>query len=312
MKYRILTSGKINLGLTVIGRLSDGYHEIESIFLPIGVFDSICCEFSIDDKEKVLEVFTSSESLKGEAVPTNSENIVWRVIELVENLVGVKIGFRISLEKNIPVGSGLGGGSGNGAGVLLATVSFLESKGILSATKKSEIFSEVIRIGADIPFFLQSGGCVVRGKGEKIIPIKGLLETLLDYNLVVVYPGFPSCTKDAYDFISKKKLYHPERWALDVATGIAKRSIKLEELKGMLKNTFELFIISPVVKEVKGELYRMGALFSAMSGSGSSVYGIFSKQTDSIGIKKSLVSRFGFSENQIFITRFVENPVQFI
>lgn len=311
-EYRLLTSAKVNLGLTVIGRLSDGYHEIESIFLPVGVFDRIFCEFRVGGHEKRLRVFGRGLGVEGLVVPEDERNIVWRVVKFVEDSVGVNIGFGIEVEKNIPVGAGLGGGSGNGAGVLLALTDFLKKEGFLSEEERRKVLSEAYKVGSDISFFLSSGGCVVQGRGEKVMKVEGLFERLKGYIVVIVYPNLMVSTKEAYEFVSRENLYSSKRWALEVANGLASGRISVEDLKGILKNTFEAFIIDPVVMETKKQLYGMGAKFALMSGSGSSVYGVFDQKVSTEKILERLVGEFNFSVDQIFFTRFVENPVQFI
>ncbi|MCX8029823.1 MAG: hypothetical protein N2712_07520 [Brevinematales bacterium] len=306
MRYTVLTSSKINLGLTVVGRLSNGYHEIESIFLPLGVYDKIICEFRLDDFGKEIEIYGNYAS----GLPRDNKNIVWKVVEFVESVISKKIGFNIKIYKNIPTGAGLGGGSGNGAGVLLALMRFLD--GVISVEDKSFILSNIHSVGADIPFFLNLGGCVVQGVGEKVDYIEGLVDLFLKYNVVIVYPNLVVSTKEAYDYISRNKLYDPKRWAFGVAYGLVRGNIKLEDLKDMLKNTFELFIINKVIGEIKEEFYLMGALFALMSGSGSSVYGIFDREINVEDVKRNLLKKFSISNENVYVTRFVKEPVKFI
>ncbi len=311
MIYNLLTSAKINLGLTVIGKLSDGYHEIESIFLPIGIFDKVYSKFCLKNKDKKLEIVLNP-SVFGEdfKVPNDNRNTVWKVVEFVEKVVGKSIGFDIKVYKNIPVGSGLGGGSSNAGGILLALIDFLKRNNLLDKEKEEFIFSNVWNVGADIPFFLNSGGCIVQGRGEKVKKVDCLIDVFSKTFLVVVYPNLFSSTKDAFRFISENNLYDSRRWAFEISEKLVSCEIEISDLKEMLKNTFEQFIITKVI-EIKSELYLRGAMFSLMSGSGSSVYGIFDVKKDAKIIKNYLISKFG-KNYKIFVTRFVKNPVLFI
>lgn len=311
MKYSLLTSAKINLGLTIIDRLPDGYHEIESIFLPIGIYDKVDCEFNLNSDSKEIKVIPNIYLPNKNDIPNDFRNIAWRVVEFVEKLVDIKIGFSITIEKNIPIGSGLGGGSGNGAGVLISLLRFLEDKNIIDGVVKNKIISEIHKVGSDIPFFLYSGACVVQGKGEKITPINGLIEKFSEFGLVIVYPKIFSSTKEAYKFVDENNLYSSDRWAFEISFGLTKGNVEIRSLKKMLKNTFELFIIEPV-RKIKEELYLRNAMFALMSGSGSSVYGIFDQSVDLKKVKSELINKLNLDNDQIFITRFVKEPVQFI
>lgn len=311
MKYTLLTSAKVNLGLTVVGKLPDGYHEIESIFLPLGIYDKLECSFNLKNNTKNLKVIIESNLFETSEIPENNKNIVWKVVEFVEETLGVEIGFDIKIYKRIPVKAGLGGGSGNGGGVLLSLIRFLEENGILKQDKKELILSGIYTIGSDIPFFLHKGGCIVRGKGEKVMEVRGLVEALKDYNIIVVYPDFSVSTAEAYRYISDNKLYDGHRWADEIADKIVKKDFNICGLKYLLKNTFELFIIDRVEGIIR-EFYSAGALFSMMSGSGSSVYGVFDRGLDVGEVVKKLSKSMNLASDRFFASRFVEVPVEFI
>ncbi|MFN4245821.1 MAG: 4-(cytidine 5'-diphospho)-2-C-methyl-D-erythritol kinase [Brevinematia bacterium] len=310
MKYNLLTSAKINLGLTVIGKLPDGYHEIESIIIPIGIFDKLECKFYLKEKTKNLKINLNPRVFsKNVEIPNDKENTIWKIVNFVEETLGINIGFDINVQKNIPIGGGLGGSSSNAGGVLLSLIDFLEKNKIINRKSKKYIISNAHLVGSDIPFFLSRGGCIVQGKGEKITPINKLIKRFSKTLLVVVYPNLCSSTKKAYEFISNNKLYSTERWAFKIAKELIQNELKMQDLKEMLKNIFELFIISPVV-EIKNELYSRGAMFASMSGSGSCVYGIFESRLDTQNIRNE-INKLD-KDYKIFVTRFVENPVIFI
>lgn len=311
MRYTLLTSAKVNLGLTVVGRLPDGYHEIESTFLPISIYDKLECSFSLENNTKELKVVFESSLFEGSEIPKDSRNIVWKVVEFVEKTLGLEIGFDIKIYKRIPTKAGLGGGSGNGGGVLLSLLRFLEENRLLKQDKKELILSSIYTVGSDIPFFLHKGGCIVRGRGEKIREVRGLVEALKDYTVIVVYPNFSVSTVEAYRYISDNKLYDQHRWADEIVSRIIQNRDNICNLKGLLKNTFELFIMDRVEK-IKEEFYLLGALFAMMSGSGSSVYGLFDERVDVEEVIKKLSQRIDLAKDRFFASKFVEEPVEFI
>lgn len=306
MRFDFLTSAKVNMGLTVAGKLPNGYHEIESIFLPVGIFDKIFVEFSLDDASKSIEVLSD----RGIQIPNDERNIVWKVVKYVEENINKNIGFFIRIEKNIPVGSGLGGGSGNGAGVFLALMKFLKYFNVIDDKSERELVDGIYEIGSDIPFFLNKGACVVRGRGEKVYPLEGVVDKLKEYTVLVVYPNVEVSTAKAYKLVSLNNLFDDNNWAFNFYRDFMENRINLSNFKEMLKNTFEFVILNPVIEKVKEYLYSEGAMFALMSGSGSAVYGIF-EDLELTEVVKGLVSKFNISKEFIFITKFVLEQIVF-
>ncbi|MGC8870577.1 MAG: 4-(cytidine 5'-diphospho)-2-C-methyl-D-erythritol kinase [Brevinematia bacterium] len=306
MKFNFFTSAKINLGLTVIGKLPDGYHEIESILVPVSIFDKVSIEFFLDRFYKEIGV-NSDNYIQ---IPRDERNIIWKIVKYVEDYLRMSIGFHAYIEKNIPVGSGLGGGSGNGAGVFLSLLKFLKDNQVIDTFLEEELVKNVYKVGSDIPFFLSRGACIVQGRGEKVFYIEGLFEKLMNYKVLIVYPQIDVSTREAYTLISQRRLYDPNKWAFDFSKKFLSSEIDLSDFKKMLKNTFECVILSEVIDEIKRYLYFEGAMVSLVSGSGSAVYGIF-EDVDLSKIKVGLVKNFGINDKFIFEASFVKEPVVF-
>jgi|GEM_PF-506714 len=302
--YYIRTSAKVNLGLTVVGKLEDGYHEIETIMVPLGIYDTISVDFSLNNLSKSLNVESDFD------IPNDERNIIWKMVNFVERIIKREIGFRIKIKKEIPVGSGLGGGSSNAAGVVRCLLDFLKLQNILSDEIENNIISGIHKVGADVPFFLSNGAKVAQGIGEKLTHLRGLVEKLVDYKVIVVYPGIHVSTEESYRLIDEKGFFDKDGWALYFYKKFMNGEIGIEDFKKMLKNSFESFIIEEV-KKIKEFLYSEDAMFALMSGSGSAVYGLFSRDVDFSKLREKLVNRFSVLDKFVYEVRFVNEPFLF-
>ncbi|HUH32942.1 MAG TPA: 4-(cytidine 5'-diphospho)-2-C-methyl-D-erythritol kinase [Daejeonella sp.] len=249
----IFPNAKINLGLNVISRREDGYHNIETILYPIKIQDAV----EIIEADEML--FTSS----GIKIPGNPEaNLCLKAWYLMSEDIDLpKV--HIHLHKQIPVGAGLGGGSADGA----FCIRLLNEKFDLSLTaEKMEDYSR--RLGSDCAFFIKNQPVVARGKGDEFERIDLSLES---YFVVLVMPSVHVNTAEAYQSIRPKV----SGSVLEDLAGLS-----VERWKDVLVNDFEfpVFKSHPLISEIKDELYRKGALYASMSGSGASVYGIFKDQ----------------------------------
>ncbi len=249
---------KINLGLRIIGRRTDGYHNLESIFYRIGLFD----ELSLVKTDGKISLSCSNP-----AIPCNEENLCWKAALLLQKKLDVTLGADISLKKNIPVGGGLGGGSSDAAVVLryLPTLWNVE-------TEVEEIKLLALELGSDVPYFLFDSTSYGEGRGEQLTK----LQLHVPYWIVLVYPNFHIATPWAYKTLSEKRMgKFPIRPSLidDIALG---------DWKKILVNDFEeiVFAHHPELEDIKLKLLDFGASFSAMSGSGSSMFGLFSREND--------------------------------
>ncbi|MDD5571882.1 MAG: 4-(cytidine 5'-diphospho)-2-C-methyl-D-erythritol kinase [Bacteroidales bacterium] len=252
-------SAKINIGLNVVEKRNDGFHNIESIFYPIDLTDVL--EVIEDKKNKLTKnkiKFTSSGFECGE-----KNNLCIRAYSLIDrdfNLPPV----RMHLHKNIPVGAGLGGGSSDAA----FTIKLLnEIFGLNLTVKKMQNYAS--KLGSDCAFFIENKPAFCFERGDRFEEIR---LDLSKYFLVLINPGIHINTAEAYRNIKPAK---PKKQI--------KELIKLPLLKWekYVFNDFEKNIFSkyPQIKKIKENFYKQGAIYSSMTGSGSSVYGIFNKET---------------------------------
>lgn len=249
----LFPNAKINLGLQVISRREDGYHNIQSIFYPIFLSD-------------VLEIFISEEedtNLTDIGKPSNipiQENIcykAWKILKADYNIPAVNI----YLYKNIPAGAGLGGGSSDGVFTIKAINELCE---LQLSEKQMHYYSK--KLGSDCPFFINNRPSAISGTGDIIEPVTLDLSA---YYILLIYPNIHISTPEAY------KIVTPKKSNIDLAECICNSPINT--WKNKVHNDFEdqLFIKHPELLKIKDKLYANGALYASMSGSGSSTYGIF-------------------------------------
>ncbi|GAB6282299.1 MAG: 4-(cytidine 5'-diphospho)-2-C-methyl-D-erythritol kinase [Ignavibacterium sp.] len=253
-KLEFKSPAKINFGLNIINKRADGYHNIETIFYPINLWDILTFKKSKD--------FSFNSNLKE---IQNENNLIIKAIHLLEDFIKEKINVSIYLQKNIPIGAGLGGGSSNAATTLLAI------NELYNLNLEDEIIFELaIQLGSDVPFFLNPIPSFATSRGEEIYPIKFEIRK----PILIINPGIHISTKWAYEnIIPKFPLFH-----LSVLNKIQINNFN--ELKDKVVNDFEeiIFQFYPEIKKIKDDLYNLNAEFSLMSGSGSSVFGIFPNQ----------------------------------
>jgi len=249
-------NAKINLGLNIIEKRPDGFHNIESVFYPIGWSD-------------VLEIIRSDAfafSSSGLEIPGDPENnLIVKAYHLLkqENLVSSPV--KIHLHKVIAMGAGMGGGSADGAFALKMLNDLFE---LNLSTEALEAYA--IQLGSDCPFFIQNKPMLCSGRGNEFEAID--LDLKGKY-LLAVNPGIHISTAEAYGGVS------PEKPEIGIKETISR---PVTEWKGILKNDFEnkLLIKYPAIDKLKELLYKEGALYASMTGSGSTVYGIFEQETE--------------------------------
>jgi len=251
----LFPNAKINLGLNILRKREDGYHELETIFYPIGLKDGL--EF-IENKQNKIN-FTSS------GLPLNidqEENIVVKAYHLLASDFSLP-GLDIHLHKVIPFGAGLGGGSSDAAFLLKGLNDYFELGLFVSQLKKY-----AVKLGADCSFFLENKPAFACGIGEQL---QNIDFSLSGYFIVLVKPPFGVGTKEAYAGI---KPSIPKISVLD--------SIKLfpDKWQNCIVNDFEasVFNLYPEIAEIKTKLLNHGAFYASMSGSGSSVFGLFKEE----------------------------------
>ncbi len=245
-------NAKINLGLNIVERRSDGYHNLETVFYPLrGLHDRL----DVKASETAGVHFQSGGLVLDCAV---EDNLIVRAARML--LDGSEEGVDIGFEKQIPFGAGLGGGSSDAAHTVLA-LNELFSLGLTS----QEMREKVSRLGADCAFFIENTPCLASGIGDVLRPIS---LSLAGYGLVLVKPDAFVSTKAAYAGVRPRV---PERPLAELI------KLPVSEWKGLINNDFEesVFPAFPAIARVKEELYGLGATYAAMSGSGASVFGLF-------------------------------------
>ncbi len=251
---------KINLGLRVVRKRADGYHDLETIFVPI---------YGLHDELEVVRSDTFSFVQEGIAVDCNPEdNLIIKCYRKFAKKYNLNSSISIRFKKNIPFGAGLGGGSSDAAHMAIA----LNELFALGLSKK-ELAEEVKELGADCPFFIYNIPCYAEGIGDQLTPID---LDLKGTRIVMIKPDEGVSTKEAYSGIKT----HPED-AQRIKNAIDKNKKSLlsfgSSLASIFINDFEatVFPNHPKIAEIKKRLQDAGAYYASMSGSGSTVFGFF-------------------------------------
>ncbi len=277
-KVKVLAPAKINLGLEILGKRSDGYHEVDMIMQSINLFDEIEIEKSCDK-----ELFILHERPIG---CSKQEDIVYKCASLFFERAGKKNeGIKIKVKKNIPISAGLAGGSSDGAAILLA-LNYMYGE-IFNLSDLMKIGGE---IGADIPFCILGGSARAKGRGTALKSISSNLE----YLLVAVKPDISVSTREAYALADNLKIR--EIKSLDSLEEAIVKS-DFENFFNGLFNRFESLILNPIVNDLKLELFNLGARAALMTGSGPTVYGIFRDEFLASICYKALKAKY----NEVFI-----------
>lgn len=251
---------KINLGLHVTEKRQDGFHNIETVFYPVKWCDALeVIENTVTSKPVT---FTQS-GLNIDGAP--EQNILYKAWQFISDITKVP-NINIHLHKNIPMGAGLGGGSSDAA----FFINLLDSKFNLTLTE-SQKHTIAEKLGSDCSFFLHNEPVFATGKGDEF---QNISCDLSSYYILVVMPNVHSNTREAYAGLSPKPAGSDLKHIL--------QKLPVKDWKNHLKNDFEssIFRKYPSVKTIKDLLYQKGALYASMSGSGSSVYGIFGKKPE--------------------------------
>jgi len=267
----VKSHAKINLALRITGRYPDGYHSLSSLFLEIELHDRL--RFTPSD--------TYSLIVDGRDLTGDHSNTIYRAYDIIKKNFGMKQEWEIEVEKIIPPGAGLGGGSSNGAAVLR----FLnEALGL--GLRHDQLEKIALEIGCDVPFFIQGGLQFVEGRGEKLTTVN----IDFPYSILLVYPGIHISTGWAYSQFSLTN---------------RKEGYKLESLFSngdihweLFENQFEdiVFQTHPEVGKIKEDLVKVGAIYAGLSGSGSTVFGIYDS------IPSARMAERVFTNYQTFVT----------
>ena len=259
---KIRAPAKINLRLRVVGRRADGYHLLDTIILPVSLYDEIIINKGRKIAKKTALKDRLTVTCDDPLVPQGRQNLVYKAASLVLNENGIDESVRIRIHKRIPVGAGLGGGSTDAAATLVGLNRLFRLGYTL---KRLEKMSSAL--GTDVPFFVKGVPARARGIGERLTPLRGVPRLWL----IILYPNFPVLTAEVY-----------RNLPLKLTKAIVNTSINLSlespaNLRKLLVNDLETVTMGryPRIGLLKEELARQGAAGVLMSGSGSSVFGVF-------------------------------------
>ncbi|HDQ04055.1 MAG TPA: 4-(cytidine 5'-diphospho)-2-C-methyl-D-erythritol kinase [Deltaproteobacteria bacterium] len=252
---RILAPAKINLFLRVVRKRPDGYHDIFSLIHKISLYD----ELALTPKPEGI-ILTCTDA----TLPTGKDNLVYRAAELIFSHVGYSSGVEINLNKRIPPAAGLGGGSSDAAATLTAL-----NKMFSFGLKKKTLLSLAEQLGADVPFFIFSDKAFAAGIGNQLKTCKNIPE----FYVVLINPQFPLSTKTVYDNLNLRLTSKKINYSIP-------RLCALGDVVRQLHNDLEevSFKMHPQLGKLKQILLQHGALGALMSGSGPTVFGIFSDE----------------------------------
>lgn len=256
----VFPNSKINIGLNILDKRPDGFHNLETVFVPIQLKDSLEI---IRAKENTGVTFSQS----GFAVDGNADdNLCVKAYHLLKKDFPQLPSIQMHLHKTVPMGAGLGGGSADAA----FTLQMLNDKFHLGLST-NQLIQYSLSLGSDCPFFIINKPCFASGRGEILTPLE---LSLKGYHLVLINPGIHVNTGWAFarlktgNRVSKKLSEH-------ITAPVA-------DWRNLIGNDFEepVFTAHPSLKEIKENLYNKGALYAAMSGSGSSIFGLFTSPAD--------------------------------
>ncbi len=255
MQATIKIPAKINLGLNIVSKRPDGYHNLETVFYPVPLYDELTMEVLSDSNTTSLHI--DGLDIAGDV----SDNLVLRAYRLLSNDFEIPP-LRFNLRKNIPTQAGMGGGSADATYTLL-----LLNREFHLGLDETALTGYAERLGADCPFFVYSKPCYATGIGEQLemvdLDLKGL-------EIVIIKPDIAISTKEAFSLVVPRPSSKNCREIV---------SQPIETWRDELKNDFEIsaFTLYPQLAEIKKRLYESGALYASMTGSGSAMFGIFRK-----------------------------------
>ena len=256
---------KINLGLDVLGVLPNGYHTLKMIMQTVSLHDTLCFEKTVGTG---IELSTNLPYL-----PTDQNNLIYKAISLFKEKYGITDGIRCTATKRIPVAAGLAGGSGNAAAALKAMDALFDTK-----LTPEALASDGLKLGADVPYCLMGGTALAEGIGEVLTP----LPAPPDAKVLIVKPKVSVSTKEVYTSLHlDETTVHPD---IDACIDALKTG-SLKKLCDNLGNVLEDVTVKlyPCILDIKSKMLDSGADGALMSGSGPSVFGLFSDEEKAKG-----------------------------
>lgn len=275
---------KINLGLDVLRRRSDGYHDLRMIMQTVYLYDQI----EIAEKEASGITLTTNVGY----LPVNEDNLVYKAAKLLMEEFGIEQGVRIHLKKYIPVAAGLAGGSSDAAAVLIGI-----NRMFRLGLSKEDLKKRSVKIGADVPYCIMRGTALAEGIGDVLTP----LPAAPDMHVVLAKPPIHVSTGFVYTNLKADQLaYHPD---IDAQVDAIRAGDGYAMAK-LMGNVLETVTIPayPVIEEIKEEMKRAGALGAMMSGSGPTVFGLFDDAKKAQAAYEGL--RNGSLARNVYLTKF--------
>lgn len=283
---------KINLGLDVLRRRPDGYHEVKMIMQTVGIYDVLTFKKS----EKEGEFPNISITVDNEELPCDKGNLIYKASELIMETYHMKEGVEISLKKNIPIAAGMAGGSTDAAAVFHGLNQLFDLCMSLEDMKRLGV-----KIGADVPYCIMGGTALSEGIGERLTPVPPPPEAYL----LIAKPDINVSTRFVYENLHADTLkQHPD------IDGMVE-ALKAGSLKGItdrMGNVLETVTVKeyPVISRIKEKMLETGAENSLMSGSGPTVFGIY-KEKETARRAYEIIKSLGLAK-QIFVTEFQQTP----
>lgn len=280
---------KINLGLDVLRRRPDGYHEVKMIMQTVGIYDVL----TFRKRESAGNFPDISISLDKEELPGDKNNLIYKAAELVMETYNIKKGVDITLNKNIPIAAGMAGGSTDAAAVFHG---LKELFGLSMSLEDMKLMG--VKVGADVPYCMIGGTALSEGIGEILTPLKAPPKAFL----LIAKPDIHVSTKFVYENLHADTLsFHPD------IDGMV-RALQEGDLKGItdrMGNVLETVTVReyPVIEEIKEEMKKGGAQNALMSGSGPTVFGIY-KEKEAARRSGAKIEELGLAR-EIFVTEFV-------
>ena len=249
---------KINLGLSIIAKRPDGYHELETVFYPVGL-DDILEIISTNNASKDVQFTSSGLEIPGD----HSQNLCVKAYHLLKKDFPAIPSIKMHLHKNIPMGAGLGGGSSDGTAVLK-----LLNQQFNLGLNNEKLIDYASTLGSDCAFFIYENACHAKGRGEIL---QSFNCDLANFQIVLIHPGIHISTAWAFSQINP---HDKQKTISEIVSG------PITNWKNDLINDFEAPILNahPIIGELKQMLYQQGAIYASMTGSGSSIFGLFPKQ----------------------------------
>ncbi|MDR0387985.1 MAG: 4-(cytidine 5'-diphospho)-2-C-methyl-D-erythritol kinase [Treponema sp.] len=316
----IQAPGKINLHLKVGARRTDGYHDLESLFLCLDFGDTLWFETGAPGGEEPACSIRLVEGTEPSwaAVLASGRNIITRAVSLFRERTGFDIPVRVTLKKRIPPGGGMGGGSSNAASALIALDALAGT-----ALSRAALHEMAIALGSDVPFFLSGGAALVSGRGETVRPVEASVFASPDggapFWVVLVNPGFPSDTAEAYALLDERRKGPGEADCPGTPEGDALvRALEKHPASWPYWNDFLPVFLTSGPEAPAGKAYRdileglrvLGADFMGLSGAGSTCFGVFSQKEAAELAARTFLRRYTFVELTIPLARSVKAVLQ--